>query len=168
MDVIFDIDGTLADASHRLHYITPPLDQFEREKFKKNWDAFLSAEEVVKDTPILQTWAIMESLLEQGYRMIFITGRPEHQREATWGWLTDEECWTRSNCASFLLTSADHRLYMRSNGDRRPSSVVKEEGLMRARADGYNPILVFEDRADDTAMWRRNGLLCCQVAEGNY
>lgn len=28
--------------------------------------------------------------------------------------------------------------------------------------------VVFEDRNDDTAMWRRNGLLCCQVADGNY
>ena len=34
--------------------------------------------------------------------------------------------------------------------------------------DGYDPRLVFEDRKEDTAMWRDEGLLCCQVAEGDY
>lgn len=59
-------------------------------------------------------------------------------------------------------------LYMRKAQDRRPSHVIKGELLEQAREEGYDPQLVFEDRKDDTAMWRAKGILCCQVAEGNY
>ena len=52
--------------------------------------------------------------------------------------------------------------------DGRKSPAVKREGLIEALKDGYDPMLVFEDRKEDTAMWRAEGLLCCQVAEGNY
>jgi hypothetical protein len=59
-------------------------------------------------------------------------------------------------------------IFMRLIGDRRPSHVVKREGLLQARAEGFDPKLVFEDRKDDADMWRAEGLLCCQVAEGDY
>ena len=39
--IIFDIDGVLADCSHRLHYLKD-----------KNYDNFYSDEEIMKDKPI--------------------------------------------------------------------------------------------------------------------
>jgi FMN phosphatase YigB (HAD superfamily) len=41
MDIIFDIDGTLMDISHRKHFVDGD---------KKDWQAFKNA--TIKDTPI--------------------------------------------------------------------------------------------------------------------
>ena len=178
MDVIFDIDGTLADASHRLHFIkdtahwvTP--DDKPVSPPKPDWNSFLSYDQVAKDSPIPQTWAILGSLLHDHHRVIFITGRPEKTRKMTYQWLMTAcpvralawNYWSNRRKSGGALGPV---IYMRKNGDHRPSSVVKEESLLLAKENGFNPVMVFEDRADDTAMWRRNGLLCCQVADGNY
>ena len=73
MDVIFDIDGTLASADHRLHLINA--------HGAKDWETFLSPEMVDQDTPILETWLLMRLLMEAGHDIIFITGRAEKTRD---------------------------------------------------------------------------------------
>lgn len=161
MDIVFDIDGTLADATHRLKWITDPAYWAITNSgvSRPNWETFLSDDLVVQDSYILETWAVLDGFLEKGDCVIFITGRPEKQRELTWNWLVKRE------------PSFDHnynRLYMRKDKDYRPSHEVKRELLLRARADGFNPIMAFEDRIEDTKMWRSEGLRCFQVAEGNY
>jgi len=179
MDIVFDLDGTLADATHRLHWIKQPAEQIRDHvvpDFKPDWDSFLLDEHVARDTPMPQTWHILESLLFDipENRVIFITGRKETSRNMTYKWLTEPTCPVRAWCSNFW---SDRRksggapgpvIYMRSNDDRRPSEVAKRDALNRARLDGYDPKLAFEDRKTDTAMWRSEGLLCCQVAEGNY
>jgi len=45
---------------------------------------------------------------------------------------------------------------------------VKREMLDRIRADGYNPIMAFEDRSRVVKMWREAGIPCAQVAEGDF
>jgi hypothetical protein len=57
---------------------------------------------------------------------------------------------------------------MRKNNDHREDSIVKQEMLDKIRLDGYNPTLVFDDRARVVEMWRKNGIKCFQVAEGNF
>ena len=161
MDIAFDIDGTLANAAHRIHFINDP------DKVK-DWENFLSDEQVAQDTPIEQTWDVMDALLSSGHRVLFITGRKESQRTLTHEWLTNTRCPVRGSAAMQLLLSRKVPLFMRAEGDRRASHVVKRELLHQARAEGFDPTLVFEDRKDDTAMWRDEGLMCCQVAEGNY
>lgn len=176
IDCVFDIDGTLADAKHRLHHIIPDPNVVYEKPFKKDWDNFLSDELVAKDAPIKQTWELLYSLLRQHHRVIFITGRPEAQREVTYNWLYDDhlQCPIRSFAAHhwrYMQKSGGITgpvLYMRKNGDRRLSHIVKGELLEKARMDGFDPKLAFEDRIEDTKMWREKGLLCCQVAEGNY
>jgi len=157
MDVIFDIDGTLASAAHRLHLID--------EHGAKDWGSFLSDEMVSKDQPIPQTWGILANHLSNSEdRVIFVTGRKEASRSATFNWiqLHSPKFTTKSH-----MIKQEH-FYMRQDGDRRSSHIVKEEGYHRSIRDGYNPTLVYEDRKSDTDMWRRNGLLCCHVAEGNF
>ena len=60
MDVVFDIDGTLADARHRLHFIKAPDMQSHdpSENWRPDWDSFLSEEQVMQDVPIgkARTW----------------------------------------------------------------------------------------------------------------
>ena len=167
MDIVFDIDGTLANPDHRLHFISEPVSWTG--PFKRDWTSFLSDEEIAKDTPIPAAWELLYSLLNSGNRILFITGRPESQRVTTFNWLMDTSCEVRAPVAWTLKKRRKGPfLFMRSNGDHRPSSDVKENLLHKSIKDGFSPAMAFEDRATDTEMWRRNGLFCCQVADGNY
>jgi hypothetical protein len=57
---------------------------------------------------------------------------------------------------------------MRSNGDYRSDEIVKEE-LFRARIQPrYSVGGVIDDRNRVVKMWRRIGLVCFQVAEGEF
>jgi hypothetical protein len=59
-------------------------------------------------------------------------------------------------------------LYMRRRNDRRPDYIVKAELLDQLLADGYRPIMAFDDRDQVVKMWREKGVPCAQVAEGNF
>lgn len=166
MDVIYDIDGTLADASHRMHHIVNP-------EGKKDWGAFLSATAIAQDAPIPATWLTLAALARSGARVAFVTGRNEGVRKVTYDWLRGaglgQPCAVRRH-AQYLWRRTDDRppLLMRSSGDRRPSAEVKRDLLGQLRSMGWKPMIAFEDRADDARMWRSEGLVCAQVAEGNY
>ncbi len=62
----------------------------------------------------------------------------------------------------------DVELYMREDGDNRKDSIVKEELFMNNIADTYNVDFVLDDRNQVVDMWRRIGLTCFQVANGNF
>ena len=141
MDYVFDMDGTLADASHRLHFI-------EREP--KDWDSFFEA--MGDDKPIRHVIAIARALEAAGHGVDIWTGRPNGYRRHTVRWLEKHGVpW--------------HWLRMRDDGDRRPDHVVKMEWL----AEMTSPIdAVFEDRMRVVAAWRAAGVPCYQVASGNF
>src|SRR5262245_11549079 len=146
MDILVDIDGTLADSTHRL-----PLIQGEHQEWDKCFDA------CDKDAPIGVMCAFVQSLQEQ-HRVIFVTGRPERIRAKTIDWLGKHGC---------LIEMPPH-LLMRKDGDHRPDFVVKEEMLKLMRIHKYRPRLVIEDRRQVVEMWRRRGLIVLQCAEGDY
>lgn len=148
MDIIVDIDGTVADLQHRLHFI-----QGE----KKNWDAFFDA--CGKDAPIKPVCELIGHLIEGGATIIFASGRSDRVREATLAWLE------RFNPT---MQPYAFNLYMRKDGDHRPDHLVKREMLARIRKDGFNPMLAIDDRKQVVDMWRAEGLICAQVAEGEF
>lgn len=146
MQVIFDIDGTLSDPTHRLRFIT--------EQEPKDWDAFYAA--CGDDAPINEALDVL-AVLDAEHKVILATGRVESTRETTLEWF-----------ARHRIYADEMPLYMRKDGDHRPDTVVKREMLDQMRADGWEPTLAIEDRASVVAMWREAGLLCWQVAEGNF
>jgi phosphoglycolate phosphatase-like HAD superfamily hydrolase len=145
MDVIVDLDGTLADCSHRLHHI--------RGGRRKDWDAFFGACHL--DTPNPVVLALVKAL-GHDHRLIFCSGRPERTRPATEKWLADHAGIRKPD------------LYMRADSDRRGDDVVKRELLARIRGDGFDPVLAIDDRRRVVDMWRGEGLICAQVAEGEF
>ncbi|MFZ5792342.1 MAG: hypothetical protein ACOY3L_16745 [Pseudomonadota bacterium] len=151
---IFDIDGTLADCSHRLHHI-----QAE----PANWDAFYEACHL--DSPIAHILDVAHALSHSA-DIVFVTGRSERCRRATLAWLKSN----LPNCGSDWEWSHNgaRDLYMRADGDHRPDNIVKGELLDRLLADGYRPLMAFEDRDQVVKMWRARGIPCAQVAEGNF
>lgn len=59
-------------------------------------------------------------------------------------------------------------LYMRKTGDNRKDSIIKEEIYNEYIKDNYNVLFVLDDRNQVVELWRRLGLTCFQVAEGNF
>lgn len=144
MDVIFDLDGTLADLTHRRHFVAAR---------PKNWKAFFAG--VEHDAVIEPVATALRQFAAGAHRVIVCSGRPDDLREATERWLARHELWHSG-------------LYMRRAGDYRADDVVKEELLDQILVDGFAPELVFDDRDRVVKMWRRRGLVCAQVAEGDF
>jgi len=145
MFIVFDLDGTLADDSHRQHHITGDV---------KDWDAYFAACE--DDVLIEPVAAILRALREDqsaNHRIEIWTGRSAKYHRQTDAWLTEHNLWYDS-------------LRMRPDGDFRPDTVVKGEWLAEC---GYNrPDLIFDDRTESVAFWREQGITCLQVAQHDY
>ena len=144
MKVIFDLDGTLADISHRLHFI---------QQEKKDWDSFFNA--CLLDKPIIQTVDVARALYEAGFVIEIWSGRSDRVRRET-------EEWLKRNNVRF------HLMRMRSETDRRSDVVLKESWLHSITPKVMWPTLVFEDRSRVVEMWRKNGIRCFQVETGDY
>ena len=150
--VIFDIDGTLADASHRLHYIVPAEDTFS--EFKKDWDNFL--DQAKNDAPKWDIINILNIYYKAGYIIVLCTGRKESNR-------ADTEHWLARHGIEF------NRLFMRATKDRRLDAVVKAELYEDCIKHNFGEIeAVYEDRDRVVEMWREKGLTCLQVQKGDY
>lgn len=143
--IIVDIDGTLADASHRL-----PLIQGEH----KDWRGFFAASKY--DKPIPHICALVHAL-KGNYRAVFVSGRSDECRGITETWLENQ---------GFYLP----HVYMRREGDHRPDHKVKLELLEQVRTDFPGEPIAFalDDRNQVVEMWRANGVPCLQVAEGDF
>jgi hypothetical protein len=106
-----------------------------------------------KPNPVIVT---LVKALQKEHRLIFCSGRPERTRRATVDWLQRH----------LGLTPA--ALYMRGDSDRRADDIVKRERLARMRANRFDPELAIDDRRRVVDMWRSEGLVCAQVAEGDF
>lgn len=141
---VFDLDGTLADASHRLHHITDK---------PKNWPAFFEA--CLGDSVIEPIAKIARLMLANAYPIAYVTGRSEHYMTQTVEWLTK----------NYLWYAPQTTIFMRSIGDKRPDEVVKPELIKQLP---YPVTAIFEDRTRVVQKWRELGYTCLQVNDGNY
>jgi len=180
--IIFDIDGVLADASHRIHYIDGNASQ-------KDWSAFYEAcddDEPIKANVAMLTMLLRVSQIEreppdycepctqcdgkstrtckeereldeaEDSIVVLMTGRPETLRKKT-------QLWLLNKCNLIPVIP----ILMRKEGDYRPDYVVKKE--LAEKHIGLNNILcVYEDRDQVVKMWRENGIQCYQTCEGTY
>ena len=148
MFIVFDLDGTLSNPSHREHYVRrEPGDDTP-----KHWSAFNAA--CVDDPPKPEIVEIYDTLIGDTENRVEIwTGRDIAQRDNTFEWLF------RNN-----ISSPD-RLRMRPVGDYTPDDKLKAKWATDERAVID---LVFEDRNRVVKMWRDLGITCCQVAPGDF
>ena len=146
--IVFDIDGTLADVTQRLHHINAN---------QKDWSSFFAA--IPMDEPIQPLIDLARGLLKVREKpVLFVTGRPELTRD-------DTERWFKKNG---LNTDFKNHLFMRKNDDRRPDHVVKRDLLNEMRNAGFEPTLIFDDRQSVVDMWREEGILVAQIAPNNF
>lgn len=137
-NIIFDIDGTLADPKDRLHFLE-----------KKDWNSFYDA--CLDDAPIHHVIYLLQELKKNHY-IIILTGRPERIKDKTLQWL-------KANNISF------DEIYFRKDGDYRPDYEIKEEML---KALNRSIWFAVDDRKQVVDMFRRNNILCLQCKDGDY
>lgn len=136
--IVFDIDGTIADTSPRMHLIKPPAGE------KKNWGKFFR--ESAKDKPFQHAQLMYEAMLAVNVPVFFVTARPESNRKITEEWLGDN---------SFDTYEA---LYMRPDNERKPDFEVKRDIYLEKLQPKYEIIAAFEDRLHVAKMWREQGI----------
>jgi phosphoglycolate phosphatase-like HAD superfamily hydrolase len=151
--IIMDIDGTLANAEHRLHLLPQKGVVDSKDKVDEQWEAFFA--EAEKDTLNTEIARLNNAMAMAGYKVVICTGRREEERKMTERWLAKHKIFYNA-------------LFMRQDGDRREDSVIKREMLREIKSSGYHPLFAVEDRARVVKMWREEGLRCLQVCEGNY
>lgn len=140
--VIFDIDGTLADISERIHHV---------KKKPKNWNAFF--QRMAQDKAIHSMVRLCNVLNESGVKILLCSGRNEEHQLQTVQWLTQQGV-------------NYHELIFRRDGDMRSDTVVKRE--MLSGIDRSKILFVVEDRSRVVEMWRSEGLVCLQCAPGEF
>jgi hypothetical protein len=109
---------------------------------------------VAEDLPNVPVVELVTALDSRNF-IVVMSGRDECCRPDTERWLT-------------MHLSSWTELHMRPAGDMRRDAIVKEE-LFWAHVAGYwNVVGVIDDRRQVVAMWRGLGLMCAQVAPGDF
>lgn len=141
--VICDIDGTISNLDHRLHYVKGK---------KKDFDSFFH----FMDTDKLRQ-DVYSTLLEaedRGNTIIFVSARPENYRHVT-------EVWLKEN----VKLRSPLIVLLRPIRDTRPDTEVKKEiyeKYLSTLAIRY----VIDDRPKVLRMWRELGLDTVDVGSG--
>lgn len=141
--VVVDIDGVLADAAGRQHYITGPY---------ANWRDFFDA---CIDDPVIEEMKHLLDLLDPTLQVVLLTARPHRIHPLT-------EHWLRHHGIRWDL------LVMRSWGDYDWARDFKQASVWQLRHFGFELKLAFEDDRRNVAMFRAEGIPCLYVHSGYY
>jgi hypothetical protein len=110
---------------------------------------------VLDDSPNQPVVTLVRSLAAAGWGVVVMSARTEACREDTEKWLDAH--------------SIPHdALLMRAVGDQRRDSVVKRELFEQHVAPRWAVHGVLDDRRQVVEMWRSMGLMCAQVAPGEF
>lgn len=119
---VFDIDGVLADVTHRLHHL---------ESRPKDWTSFFGAAHL--DPPLEEGVALAREVAQER-PLLYLTGRPEALRALTQRWLTEHGL-------------PDGPLLMRRPRDFRPARLAKLERLQEVSERDSVHVVVDDDPA---------------------
>ena len=141
--MLVDLDGTLADAAGRQHFL---------ERRPKDWRGFFAA---AGEDPLIEQVARLVELLAPELVVILLTARPVRIRPATLDWLA------RHDVRWDLLV-------MRDEGDFRPSHEAKLDALRALVGVGFDLRLAIDDDPRNAAMFRAEGVTCLELHSGYY
>lgn len=142
--IICDLDGTLCNINHRLHYIKGPG--------KKNWKAFF--EGLRDDSPNFWCQSIVNNLADI-YKIVFCSGRTDTYQGLTENWLS-----------KWGIGYDD--LFMRQRDDFRKDNIVKEVLLDFEILTRYEPAFIIDDRKQVIDMWRKRGYTCLDCSGEDF
>ncbi len=156
---IIDLDGTLCNIDHRLHFLDrhPVLisngENEPKEVYTKpDWKNFFA--NMTYDTP--NKWCKdIVALCAQRYDIILCSGRPDDYKKVTQEWL-------HTNDIKY------DALFMRSRNDFRKDFIIKEQILDFEILTRYNPVFAIDDRSSVVQMWRDRGITTLACADGDF
>ena len=136
---IFDLDGTLADVTHRLHFLE-----------EGKWDEFYLA--CNNDKPIDEIIALSRMMWHNSVPIFTLTGRSDIAKDKTIRWLNENN----------VLYD---ELFMRQDGDYSHAEDLKEKWINEIGAN--NIYCAFDDSAKVCNMFKRNGIITFHVNIGD-
>ena len=139
--VIFDIDGVLADAAGRQHYL--------------EWGDWRRFFEACGDDPVVEEIERLLELLDPGLTIVLLTGRPRRVQPHTLGWLE------RFSIRWDLLI-------MREYGNYTGVDEFKRATLADLREYGFDIRLALDDDPKNHAMYVSEGVPCIYIHSGYY
>lgn len=136
LSILFDLDGTIANIDHRLHYLD-----------KNDWHGFFMA--CIDDEPILPVINVLKAFVEAGHHVEIWSGRSSVAIYETFEWLDKHIGKFEYQKAYELLTK------MRIDGDNTPDYILKESWLHEFHQNhGKFPDIIIDDRPKVLRMWR--------------
>ena len=147
--IIFDLDGTLALIDKRRELSTKPNGKID---FNKLHDPSL----IKHDKPNWPVIKMSQLFAEQGFKIVIFSGRSDKTATATLSWLSQSKV-------------PFNKLVMRPYKTKNfvPDEVLKKD-MLDKHLDINDIFMVVDDRQKVVDMWRSLGLICLQVAEGNF
>lgn len=143
--IMVDIDGTLANLDHRLHYVKDG---------NRDWGSFFR--KVGEDGVYEDVKGIVDLEFLAGTSVVLCSGRTEDQtRENTEKWLFKNE---------IPYTS----LKMRPAGNYKQDAITKAMLYRYEIKPYYNVKYVIDDRQTVVDKWRSMGLVCLQCRPGDF
>jgi hypothetical protein len=139
--VIFDIDGVLADAAGRQHYL--------------DWGDWRSFFDACGDDPVIEEIERLLELLDERLCVVLVTGRPHRVQPHTLAWL--ERYQIRWDL-----------LIMREYGDYSIVDDFKREVVGDLRDYGFDIRLALDDDPKNHAMYVGEGVPCIYIHSGYY
>ncbi len=141
--VIFDIDGVIADATHRNHHITKP---------NNNWDEFF--QDCENDTQLTHNTHLLQ-LLAKHNNITLLTSRPKAVKKQTTNWLTKNNIpW--------------NTLIMRSARNDIPSANYKKLAIQQLIEQNTTIEIVFDDDPKNIAEIKKLGINAIYIHSGYY
>ena len=143
--VVCDLDGTLCDIRHRLHFV--------QNTDKKDWKGFFNG--IPQDEVRMDVLDKLLAYEEAGNKIILVSARPDTYREQT-------ETWLERAFSGYPLA---HVLLMRRSGDTRNDTEVKSD-IYEKYLKNLSITKVIDDRPSVIRMWRSKGLDVDDVGDG--
>jgi hypothetical protein len=139
--VVFDIDGVLADAAGRQHFL--------------EWGDWQHFFEACGDDPVIEEIERLLELLDPSLTIVLLTWRPRRIQPHTLAWL--ERYGVRWDL-----------LIMREFGDYAGVDLFKRGVVRDLQAHGFDLRLALDDDPKNHAMYRSEGVPCLYIHSGYY
>jgi predicted kinase len=136
--ILVDIDGTLALFGDKNPYSRDFIND-------------------IPNQPVVDTAKSL--VLAHNVSIIFVSARNGLHFDETKRWLHEKCGFSEESCLALLMRGAD---------DKRKDSVVKTELFDNYIRNQYRVKLVLDDRDQVVRLWRDLGLVCFQVADGDF
>lgn len=147
MNIITDLDGTLALEIHRRHYIA-----------SHGWEAYF--EHIHLDPVNVAVMNMLQDLSTHDYNIYIFTSRPEQYRDETTEWLVKHGM---PPCTMEMRPDEDTNLGGGCWQAKRTDEQIKLSMLEKYGLNRQNTLMVLEDRDEMVEFYRKLGFNCWQV-----